>query len=64
MAELTEEQLIAAEQKRREKFATFSKGVDTGKIKEPTPNPEADKGAPKSGWRKVIENVTKDILGK
>ena len=60
-AQLTEE-LIQKETERRRKFA---KGVDTvTPAPPPKPNLEADQGAPKSGWRKVIENVTKDIMGK
>ena len=58
-----EEKLIEAERKRRERFSTFSKGTNTGKVNEPAPNPEADAGAPQVGWRKALENAGKAIKG-
>ncbi len=66
MADKTEEQLTQELiQKETERRRRFSRGVDTGTpAPTPTPTPEADVGAPKSGWRKLMENVTKDILGK
>ncbi len=66
MAEKTEQQLTEELiQKQVERQRKFSKGVDTETpAPMPKPNPEADAGAPKSGWRRLIENVTKDIIGR
>lgn len=55
------EELIKTEEKRRERF---SRGAPKGTAPAPKPNPEADAGAPKSGWRRLLENVTKDITGR
>lgn len=66
MAEKTEEQLIQDEVKKKDRFVNAAEQAGLGPTprKEPKPNLEADAGTPKSGWRKIIENVTKDILGK
>lgn len=66
MAEKTEQQLTEELiQKETERRRRFSKGVDAGTpAPSPKPNPEADQGAPKTGWRRLLENVTKDITGK
>jgi hypothetical protein len=33
-------------------------------VNEPAPNPEADAGAPKAGWRKALENAGKALKGQ
>jgi hypothetical protein len=61
---MNEEELIAAEQKRRERFAVFSKGANTGKVNEKKATPEDNSGAPKGGWRFAIDNIQKAVTGK
>ena len=57
----TEQQLIEDMINKREKF---SKGQTLGMEPKPKPDPEAEQGAPKRGWRGAFDNITKTITGK
>ena len=56
-----EEKLIEQEMKRRERFAVYGKGANTGKVNEKKATPEEDAGAPKTGWRFALDNAYKAI---
>ena len=58
-----EEKLIEQEMKRRERFAVYGKGANTGKVNEKKATLEEDAGAPTGGWRGALGNVKKAIKG-
>jgi hypothetical protein len=65
MADKTEEQLIEQEMKRRERFAVYGKGTNTGKVNEKKAAPEEDAGAPKTGWfKKQLDVITGESTKK